>query len=54
MSNNNYEDVDVYLTRGDFSVNEAIALSLELGLVDPVVNENGAIFTDENGAIYTL
>ena len=33
---------------------EALTLVVEMGLVDPVTDENGAIFVDDNGAILTL
>lgn len=33
---------------------DALELLAELNVVDPITNENGAIFTDENGAIYVL
>lgn len=33
---------------------DALELLLELNVVELVTNENGAVFTDENGAIYVL
>lgn len=33
---------------------DALALAMELGLIDPVTAEDGSIYTDENGLIYTL
>lgn len=33
---------------------DALELLAETGIIDPITNENGAIFTDENGAIYVL
>ena len=35
-------------------ISDAIKLSVEMGLVDPIINENNAIYTDENGVLYTL
>lgn len=32
----------------------AIELAADLGLIDPVTDENGAIYTDKNGEILTL
>lgn len=32
----------------------AFELSIELGLIDPPVSEDGAIYIDENGTIYSL
>lgn len=36
------------------STPNAIELAAEMGLVSPVIAEDGSIYTDENGAIYTL
>lgn len=36
------------------SIPNAIELAAEMGLVSPVIAEDGSIYTDENGAIYTL
>ena len=33
---------------------DAFELVSELGLVEPTVDENGSIYTDENGIIYTI
>ena len=38
----------------DISAEAAMEFSAEMGLIDPTVDENGAIYTDENGLIYTL
>lgn len=32
----------------------AFELSVELGLIEPTVAEDGSIYTDENGIIYSL
>lgn len=32
----------------------AIELATTMGLVDPVSDENGAVYVDEKGAIYSL
>lgn len=37
-----------------FSEDDALALVAELSLVEPVSAEDGSIYTDENGVIYTL
>ena len=34
--------------------NDAIKIATETKLISPVAAENGAIYTDENGVIYTL
>ena len=33
---------------------DAIELVADMGLVSPVVAEDGSIYTDENGALYSL
>lgn len=33
---------------------DALELVTEMNLVEPVADKDGSIFTDENGAIYTL
>ena len=33
---------------------DAIEFSAEMGLVSPTAAEDGAIYTDENGVLYTL
>lgn len=33
---------------------DALELLADLNVVEPITNENGAVFTDENGAIYVL
>lgn len=35
-------------------ISDAIELSAEMGLVSPTVADDGAIYTDENGVLYTL
>ena len=37
-----------------FSENDAIELAVEMGLVSPVAAEDGSIYTDENGTLYSL
>ena len=34
--------------------NDALELVSELGLVEPVLAEDGSIYTDENGVLYTI
>lgn len=46
-------------TQPDFIKNkpdedDAIELLIEMNIVEPVVSENGSIYTDENDAIYTI
>ena len=33
---------------------DAIQIAMSTGLVSPTVAEDGSIYTDENGALYTL
>ena len=46
-------------TKGDYilgkpSEMDAIVMAAEMGLVTPFIADDGSIFTDENGAIYSL
>lgn len=34
--------------------NDAIELMMEMNLIEPVVAEDGSVYTDENGAMYTI
>ena len=33
---------------------DAMEMLAEMGIIEPVINEDGAIYTDENGAILTI
>lgn len=46
-------------TKSDYIKNkpdedDAFALLLEMNLIEPVVDEDGSVYTDENGAMYTI
>lgn len=54
-------DLATVATTGDYNdllnipdENDALALSVELGLINPATAKDGAIYTDANGAIYSL
>lgn len=34
--------------------NDALELLMEMNLIEPVADEDGSIYTDENGAMYTI
>ena len=34
--------------------NDALDMAVEVGLIDPVADKNGAVYVDKNGVIYTL
>lgn len=38
----------------EMTKDDALELLVELNIVSPVTNEDGSIYTDENGAIYTI
>jgi hypothetical protein len=40
--------------RNEVEEEDAIQIAAKMGLVSPVAAEDGAIYTDENGAVYTL
>ena len=33
---------------------DALMLVVDMGLVQPIMNENGSLYTDENGNVYSL
>ena len=43
-----------YLDAHTYDENDAMELIAEMGLIEPTVDENGAVYIDENGVIYTL
>jgi hypothetical protein len=43
-----------YLDAHTYDENDAMKLIAEMGLIEPTVDENGAVYIDENGVIYTL
>jgi hypothetical protein len=47
-------DKSEVVLRKEIEEAKAIAIAAEMGLVDPATAADGAIFTDENGAIYSL
>lgn len=40
--------------RSEIEESDAIEIAAKMGLVSPVAAEDGAIYTDENGVIYSL
>ena len=40
--------------KNEIEEEDAVELVVELGLVDPVAAEDGSIYTDENGVMYSL
>lgn len=37
-----------------FTLDEALEIGMELGMTQPLTDESGYIFTDENGDIYSF
>ena len=42
------------IDRSEVEEEDAIALATEMNLVSPVAAEDGSVYTDENGAMYSL
>lgn len=42
------------IDRSEIEEEDAIAIVAEMGLVSPTVADDGSIYTDENGDVYTL
>ena len=47
-------DLDTKIDRSEVEEDDALAIVTEMSLVAPVSADDGAIYTDENGVIYTL
>ena len=47
-------EVATKVDRSEFSDAASLELVVELELVDPVVADDGSIYTDENGIIYSI
>ena len=47
-------DLDTKIDRSEIEESDAIELVAEIGLVSPAAADDGAIYTDENGDVYTL
>mgnify|MGYP006326801055 CR=1 FL=1 len=47
-------DLDTKIDRSEIEESDAIELVAEMGLVSPAAADDGAIYTDENGDVYTL
>ena len=42
------------IDRSEIEEEDAVNIAAEMGLVSPAADEDGAVYTDENGDIYTL
>lgn len=47
-------DKSEVIFRNEVEEADAIEIVMMAGLVDPATDENGSIYTDENGAMYSL
>lgn len=47
-------DKSEVVLRNEVEEEDAIELVTEIGLISPVAAEDGSIYTDENGALYSL
>lgn len=58
----NYSDTEIPTSKAvqdaldarTYDENDAMELIADMGLIEPAADENGAVYTDENGVIYTL
>lgn len=48
------DETDAGFIKNKPDEDSALEIVMELGLVDPVAAEDGSIYTDENGVIYSL
>lgn len=42
------------ILRSEIEEEDAVSIAMEAGLIDPVAAEDGSIYTDENGVLYSL
>ena len=47
-------NLDTKIDRSEFTEENAIKFVIDMDLVSPIVANDGSIYTDENGAIYSL
>lgn len=47
-------DLDTKIDRSEIEEIDAIEIATEIGLIAPVVAEDGSIYTDKSGNIYSL
>ena len=47
-------DKSEVIFRSEIEEDDAVSIAMEAGLIDPVAAEDGSIYTDENGALYSL
>ena len=47
-------EVATKIDRSEVEEEDAIQIVADMGLVSPIAAEDGAIYTDENGDVYTL
>ena len=47
-------DLDLKIDKSEISEDNALKLVTEMNLVEPVTADDGSIYTDENGVVYTL
>lgn len=50
----NKPDLTAKIDRSEIEDEDALELSMESGLIDPVAADDGSMYTDENGVIYSL
>jgi hypothetical protein len=47
-------ELDTKIDRSEIEDEDAIEIAAKLNLIKPIAAEDGAIYTDENGALYSL
>lgn len=46
--------LDTKIDRSEIEEEDAVSIAMEAGLISPVAAEDGSIYTDENGVLYSL
>jgi hypothetical protein len=47
-------ELDTKIDRSEVEEEDAVQIATEMGLISPVAADDGSIYTDENGATYSL
>ena len=47
-------ELDTKIDRSEIEEEDAVQIATEMGLISPVAADDGSIYTDENGATYSL
>lgn len=47
-------ELDTKIDRSEIEDDDALEIVVEAGLISPIASDDGSIYTDENGVLYSL